>query len=505
MSTADLGGGGMLDRLPDELLWDIADLSRVKDLGRLTRTSKRMHQRLNPYLYKVGMQRDGRPLQYACRNDGRDDIISRVLLYHKPQQHAGILAHRFRYGYNCQAQNTTPLALAIRYYNLPVVRMLVGQGADGHQPSILADVLARPIFDLDDGVQIRFELAELLVKAGADVNKVTGSSTPLLLAVEHRCESRVINLLLKSGAELKGPYSPLHMFLETCENFTDDRYESAKLLVKAAAKNPDAAQDHYSMLLCLRPHEDERWIKLVAWLLEAVHPRWTQNGESYSVYFLRNHLEWLPSFDFSYRYASTPEKSVRYDRVRQVTVRILELLFAKAGSTVNDSSPHGTPTPLMIAAGLPCEFDGLFYDVLRMGANGRVRVDGATAFHYMFEHPCHALKERIAPLVAINCPINAKDRDGNTLLHKAALRGMVPESWLPELTKYKFDFMAKNRASQTFIDILCYKPATSFYPAWYDRRLADSLQQQIEELKTATSNNRKRPKDRGRGPSNNRK
>ncbi|KAK8075690.1 hypothetical protein PG997_010353 [Apiospora hydei] len=499
MSAADLGG--MLDRLPDELLWDIADLNRVKDLGRLTRTSKRMHQRLNPYLYKTGMERDGRPLQYACRKYGRDDIISRVLLYHKPQQHAGILAHRFRYGYNCQAQNTTPLALAIRHYNLPVVRMLVEQGADGHQPSILADVLARPISDLDDGVQIRFELVELLVKAGANVNKVTGSYTPLLLAVEHRCESRLIDLLLKSGADLKGPCSPLNMFLETRENLDDDRYKSAELLVKAAA-NLDTAQIHYSMLLCLRPHEDERWIKLIEKLLEApgADPRCTHNGESYM------HLNWLPSFDFNAKYASTPEKSVKYDRVRQVTIRILELLFAKTGATVNDPGPHGRkPTPLMIAAGLPCEFDDLFYDVLNMGANGRVRVDGATAFHYMFEHPGHALKERLAPLVAINCPINAKDCDGNTLLHKAALRGMVPESWLPELTKYKFDFIAKNRAGQTFIDILCYKPATSFDPAWYDSRLADSLRQQIDELKTATSNNQKRARDRGKGSSNNRK
>ncbi|KAK8016951.1 ankyrin [Apiospora rasikravindrae] len=509
MAAVDLGGG-MLDHLPDELLWEIVDHNHLKDLSKLIRTSKRLHRRLNPYLYRSGMKRDGRPLQYACRKYGRDDIIPRVLSYHEPGEHAAILAHRFQYHYTCSAQNTTPLELAIRHYNLPVVRMLVEQGADLRQSRIFVHVLATPCpvyLDLSlqqpqIQVDIQFEMTKILAKAGADVNEITGNYTPLLLAVKQGSESRFIRLLLETGAYLTGPYSPFSMFLDMHERFTDDLYESAILLAKAARNQNKAAIDSY-LLQCLRPHEDERWVDVIEKLLEA------GADPQMMVYFLRTHLEWHPSWNHLAKYASPYEQSVRYDRVRKVTVRILHL-FAKAGGvTVNDTDHH-TPTSLMVAAGLPRQFEELFLDVVQMGGNGHVRVDGATAFHFMFEEPCHALKERIAPLVAIGCPINAKDRDGNTLLHKAALRGMVAESWLPELTKFKFDFLAKNRAGQTFIDILCFKPATPFYPERYDDHMAQDLLQQIDNLKRggaskpSTSNNRSRPRNRGRGPANKR-
>ncbi|KAK8064527.1 ankyrin [Apiospora phragmitis] len=545
--AADLGGG-MLDRLSNELLLEIVDLVHLKVLSKLIRTSKRLHQRLNEYLYRSGMKRDGRPLQYACRKQGREDIITRVLSYHKPEEHAGILAHRFQYDYDCFARNRTPLLVAIHGANVPAVRILIEQGADVHQPEICATttitsfpspvIFMQPIhaiFQISRQPQEQFEIMELLLQAGADVNakpqcRSTGHNvyTPLLLAVLRKANSRIVRLLLTSGAnptegcgfdtsgpplgsQNRSPLSPFRLFLHLHEGFTDDLYESAVCFVKAAKHDIDSAN---SMLLeCLRPHEDERWVNIIGLLLKAgANPRMTNDdGESCVVHFLQRHLEWGPEWDFRAIYATTHENSVRYDRVRKVTVRIL-YLFAKAGVTVNYAAGPNERTPWMVAASLQHEFEELFINILHMGANGQIRqADGGTAFHLMFKHPGHPQKERIATLVSIGCPINAKDRDGNTLLHMAALSGMVAESWLPELIKYRFDPFAKNRAGQTFIDILCFKPATSFEPQKYDHKLDASLRQQIGDAvkvfpkprfprKLSSSNHRSHRKNRAGDP-----
>ncbi|KAK7987115.1 hypothetical protein PG988_002103 [Apiospora saccharicola] len=524
---ADLGGG-LLDRLSDDLLLDVVDLIHLKDLSKLIRTSKRLHEQLNHYLYRSGMKRDGRPLQYACRKYGREDIITRVLSHHdEPEKRAAILSHRFRYDYNCQVRKTTPLTLAIREYNLPVVRMLVNSGADVEQPdmgagsfsTLLSKQPIHVVLGSNLQPQVQFDMLELLVKAGANVNSrprshhgVTGH-TPLMQAVASQSDSRFICLLLTSGASpseicpnvtrvtdglITGPCSPFSLFFQLHEDFTDDLYKSAVAFVQAAA----TTQTANSMLLeCLRPHEDERWVNLVDLLLKAgANPRMTNgDGDPCLIHFIKQHLEWRPQWDFRATYATTHEVSVRFDRVRKVSVRILHL-FAEAGVTP--------------------EFEDLFSDILHMGADAHARdANGGTAFHTMFVQSGHPQKERISTLVAIGCPINTKDRDGNTLLHMAALSGMVAESWLPELIKYRFDPLAKNRAGQTFIEILCFKPATPFDPERYDHQLDASLRQQIEELtqtlpkprlsskpplknqSSNRSNKQTRPRNRGRGPS----
>ncbi|KAK7913988.1 ankyrin [Apiospora marii] len=509
-------GGGLLDRLSDDLLLEIVDLTHLKTLSKLIRTSKRLHQRLNSYLYRSGMKRDGRPLVYACKKYGREDIITRVLSHHEsPEERTAILTHRFRYDYNCQARKKTPLTLAMRNYNLPVVRMLVNSGANVEQPEIsTGPVLTRtsmqPIHialarTLQS--QVQFDMLELLIQAGVDVNSRPRSHpgfptyTPLMRAVVNQSDSRFICLLLASGANptevcpnitlepgrlITGSYSPFSLFLQLHEDFTDDLYKSAVAFVQAAA-TPDTAN---SMLLeCLRPHEDERWVNLVDVLLKAgANPRMTNDdGDPCLVHFIKQHLVWSPKWDFRANYATTHEVSVRHDRVRKVSVRIIQL-FAEAGVTVNysDENSNRRTTPWMVAAALQPDFEDLFIDILHMGADGHARdANGATAFHTMFVHPGHPQKERIATLVAIGCPINAKDSDGNTLLHMAALSGMVAESWLPELIKYRFDPLAKNRAGQTFVEILCFKPATPFEPERYDHRLDASLRQQIEDLTQA--------------------
>lgn len=540
-------GGGLLDRLSDDLLLEIMDLTRLKTFSKLIRTSKRLHQRLNSYLYRSGMKRDGRPLQYACQKYGRDDIIARLLSHHEsPEERAAILSHRFRYDYNCRARNKTPLTLAMRHYNLPVVRMLVNSGADVNQPEfstgpVLTRVTRRPIhIALTRNIQpqVHFDMLELLMQAGADVNSRPRGHpltySPLMQAVVDQLDSRFICLLLTSGASpteicpyvtvktnrlTNGSYSPFDLFLTLHEDFTDDLYKSAVAFIQAAA-TPDTAS---SMLLkCLRPHEDERWVSLVDLLLKAgANPRMTNDdGDICLVHFIKQHLVWSPKWDFRANYATTHEVSVRHDRVRRVSVRILHL-FAQAGVTINcsDENSNRRTTPWMVAAALQPDFEDLFIDILQMGADGHARdTNGATAFHTMFIHPGHPQKERIATLVAIGCPINAKNRDGNTLLHMAALSGMVAESWLPELIKYRFDPLAKNRAGQTFIEILCFKPATPFEPERYDHRLDASLRQQIEDLTQALpkprirskpplnkqsksqSNKQMRPRDWGRGP-----
>ncbi|KAK8072935.1 hypothetical protein PG996_006283 [Apiospora saccharicola] len=546
---ADLGGG-LLDRLSDDLLLDVVDLIHLKDLSKLIRTSKRLHEQLNHYLYRSGMKRDGRPLQYACRKYGREDIITRVLSHHdEPEKRAAILSHRFRYDYNCQVRKTTPLTLAIREYNLPVVRMLVNSGADVEQPdmgagsfsTLLSKQPIHVVLGSNLQPQVQFDMLELLVKAGANVNSrprshhgVTGH-TPLMQAVASQSDSRFICLLLTSGASpseicpnvtrvtdglITGPCSPFSLFFQLHEDFTDDLYKSAVAFVQAAA----TTQTANSMLLeCLRPHEDERWVNLVDLLLKAgANPRMTNgDGDPCLVHFIKQHLEWRPQWDFRATYATTHEVSVRFDRVRKVSVRILHL-FAEAGVTVNysDDNSGRRTTPWMVAAALQPEFEDLFSDILHMGADAHARdANGGTAFHTMFVQSGHPQKERISTLVAIGCPINTKDRDGNTLLHMAALSGMVAESWLPELIKYRFDPLAKNRAGQTFIEILCFKPATPFDPERYDHQLDASLRQQIEELtqtlpkprlsskpplknqSSNRSNKQTRPRNRGRGPS----
>lgn len=546
----------MLDRLSDDLLLDIADLVHLKDLSKLIRTSKRLHTRLNPYLYRSGMKRDGRPLQYACQKYGRNDIITRVLFHHdEPHQRTAILAHRFRYDYNCQARKKTPLTLAIRNYNLPVVRILVNSGADVQQPEISPQPSSSLLSNLPSLVstqpihvalesklqpQVQFEMLELLIQAGADVNSrprgkhSRGGCTPLMQAVIHQIDSRFICLLLTSGASptevchhvtpkkdmfITGSDSPFGLFFKLHEDFTDDLYKSAVAFVQAAATFHTAD----SMLLeCLRPHEDERWVNLVNLLLKAgANPRMTNDdGDTCLVHFIKQHLEWRPEWDFRAKYATTREVSVRFDRVRKVSVRILHL-FAKAGVTVNysDETSDRRTTPWMVAAALQPEFEDLFIDILHMEVDSYAKdSNGGTAFHTMFMQPGHPQKERISTLVGIGCPINARNWDGNTLLHMAALSGMIAESWLPELIKYRFDPLAKNRAGQTFIEILCFKPATPFEPERYDHQLDASLRQQIEELTQALpkprfpskppmnnqlgnkSNKQSRPRNRGRGP-----
>ncbi|KAK6860628.1 ankyrin repeat-containing domain protein [Apiospora arundinis] len=543
-SSDDFSSGGWFDRLSDDLLMAIADLGHLKDLSKLIRTSKCLYQRLNSYLYITGMKRDGRPLQYACRHPDRGDVITRLLSYHESEKDAAILQHRFRYNYNCSASKKTPLVLAIRFCNLSAVRTLLDHGAkldlpDDHLRKRAPFWPSQPIHliwnvEWQCRPKVQHEMLELLLDKGADVNARMAcvsprfAYTPLYLAIMYGT-MRSIRFLLARGASvtdacdisvtvnahghsIQGLQSPFSLFLKSWiheDKITPDVYRTVLLFVEAGAKQK--ALD--SMLLdCLTPHEDENWAEIVDLLLTyGANPKTTtEDGEPCLVHFLQEHLEWRPHWNFRDVYATSHENRIRYDRAGKVTIRIIKL-FTQAGVNINYtnfSSPTGR-TPWMVAAALRPDFEHLFRDILNMGADGRARDrHGGTAFHAMFLDSGTAVKERIGPLVTRGCPLHAKNHDGNTLLHMAALAGMTAESWLPVLAKHKFDFLAKNKAGQTFIKIICRKPATPFEPERYDIHLDMSLRDQIDDLLKKASPMPKKnpgkpkanPRNRGKGP-----
>ncbi|KAK8133101.1 hypothetical protein PG999_001274 [Apiospora kogelbergensis] len=521
MATQDQGGGGFFDRLSDDLVLIIADMAHIKDLSRLVRTSNRMHTRLNPYLWISGMKRDGRPLQYACRKYGRDDMITRLLSHHGSWQDTEILEHRFRFDYNARARGRTPLLLAVQSSNLPAVRTLLDHGADvgaplhskqmgGRSASIVQPIHAALLTHQHGGdQQTRDDILELLVNRGADVDAQCPDYgtyrvlTPLFFAIIHGTQ-RAIALLLSRGASVSclcnirswGRFTPFNLFLRTKmqDDYITYWYEVIVLFIKAGAKqnvlNP-------MLLECLKPHKDEKWADIINLLLESgADPKIvTESGDPCLVHFLKLHQAWPEQFS-----------CINNDRICKASMRIIQS-FAKAGVTINYRDPRTacSQTPFMIAASLPVAFNKLFFDILNtLPVDVRVRDrNGGTALHSMFYPDGQLVANRIAPLVAKGCPINARDRDGNTLLHMAAKAGMTGDGWLDKLVKHDFDCWVKNKEGQTFIDIVCYRAATPFEPARYEQHLADYLHEMVDNCLKAEAEKRQKyrsskPRSHGR-------
>src|SRR6266480_211923 len=94
----------------------------------------------------------------------------------------------------------SPLLWAVSKHNLPLVKLLLGYGADPNQPKKdgVAPILLATVFpppDVDD-----LSIADLLVERGADVNRRTDThDTPLIMA-ERKHHEDMISFLTSHGA-----------------------------------------------------------------------------------------------------------------------------------------------------------------------------------------------------------------------------------------------------------------------------------------------------------------
>lgn len=412
----------------------------------------------------------------------------------------------------------TPLIVAIRAANVRAVRVLLKYGANANQPernsslkaisygaralwspfhfAVGYDLVPKGPGRLGDGnsPRLRENIVRLLLQSGAvNAEKHTKSvdpcadMSPLFLHITNGPSSvraAIVRQLLQHGAEGNRPslcrvqwipettrmVSPLSLVVAKCrrneqEFVPDEVLLVVPLLISAGDGGGRRTTSGAPLIMdCLNPCENMRWVQLAEMLLSsrrqsagAVHT----NGEPAVVWLIVRLLEYELWFNYNHLYATRMERQHKYERVRSSTFSMLQLLLSH-GADINARCPanhskYPGATALMIAARVRDDFHDVFLDLLESGANAKARDSkGRTAVFGLFAGRLSNPNDRVRALSEAGTPMNAADKNGDTVLHYAAKHSRRDFShWLPKLLAHGCDLEKKNKQGETFVDVLC--------------------------------------------------
>ncbi|KAL2864012.1 ankyrin repeat-containing domain protein [Aspergillus lucknowensis] len=321
--------------------------------------------------------------------------------------------HLIKSGADVNAVNgasDTPFSLAALEGNRAFIQRLLDAGADMEA--------ANGAYALNIAAgQGHVEVIEFLVDAGLDVNRPDGvHRSPLLTAAEHN-QLDAMRILLQLGADPN--FFDRNGRSAVFETMAWDHVEALKLLLRAGAdvSSPIPNGKFY------------------------IHYAVTRGLSVDFVQALLDHGADPQAID---PYYHTVLHNAAYNR----QYKIVPLLL-KAGAAIEARDSRGD-TPLLIAAGRNLE---VTRELLRGGAD-------ANAGKACRQTPLHRCSYATQPelctlLIEAGADVAAKDHDGRTPLHAAALQGHTDifEQLLEQYNAKDLDYMARDRSGRSILEL----------------------------------------------------
>lgn len=313
-------------------------------------------------------------------------------------------------------ENDTLLHIAVKSNNIDISRLLVNAGAD-----LTAVGMINEYTPLQLALQLNnLDIAELLIKAGADINaKSKYKTTPLLSAVVSN-NFEITKFLVDMGADLNvkndaDDKTPLHIAVFS------NNIDIAKLLVNAGANINAMDKDKTTPLHVAVRSNNFEITKLLLSSGANIHATSVSFDvlsplemvlESKNLVLFKLFLDFVTDSNS----AGDANYAILHQAASLGNSHIVKLLL-DAGADVNVKNCHGY-TPLHEA--IESNNMGVLKVLIDAGADFKtLNEDKETLLHFVIDSNMHFITlDVIEFLISLGIDVNAKDKNGNTALHK---------------------------------------------------------------------------------------